>query len=983
VAIIALVTALGGLIAFLETWAGNHSDADTARSQALAMDALGHDMSSRQRENYDFYLYTTWNEWDWRRSRAEGSDEMLATQSSRVADIISPLTPLLDESKPYFNPETRFANYYTYHVDTNLITMTVLLEQRAFAIETANIWNGKADGYVTILTLLAVSLFLYGLSTTIKGDTRYLFAVVGTLLVGLSLLWALILTLIPVPTVPPEAIEEYARGVGLSYLGDYEQANGAFDATLQAYPRYGNAYNERGRAHLRSQKYAEAVKDFQQAIENGHKEQSTYWEMGWAYYLLGDYQSSVEAGRRALELNPDLLPVVMNIGTALLAKGETQAAMKQFEQGLSMAADPTSSVPASWNHNYLRLTIQDLDRLIAALDGQTGFDEEPDLSHVGDRAALRAVAEAARLRLKEGVVALETVGLPKMGQTEATLSPITFARYVGQNGELVGQGNAFPRGELSLVAMLFHDNLPQGAVVSRRVTRQWSDEPGAVEYLPTMGEDITWSGESQGTWQHVLQAPWPGDRGLQPGRYIVEYYVNSYLLKTNSFTIPDKETLIIGPIVFATERASGGIPRGPANLFPAGVAKVHALLNYSGVPEGNVARAQWYRDGTPYYTQETDDISGWGSHSFSLSDVLPGAYRLDLTMEGREEALQSASFEVAEISDYLQAIGREPDDPLFHLNLGDAYTYAGDYQEATARYKMATELDPQCAQCYHRWWSVLDGQRKYEEAIEKLQKAIELRPQMYDYLADLGQTYYELGDDQEAAAAYREAVPANPAHIYNEWGNAFYSLERYQEAVVKYQQSIELNPDDAVVHDNLGGAYHELGEYAEATAALEQAVALDPEYATAYNRWGNTLYAQERYTEAIEKYQKATELAPSTPLYHSDLGWAYFGVQEYEKASTAFQRAVELDPWYADDYNMWGRALYEQGKYREAAEKHQQAVDLEPDKALYHFNLGVDYYQLQEKEKAITELEKAAELAARQGDTELQQGAEEILKELR
>lgn len=980
--IIALVTALAGLIAFLETWADNHYATDIARSQALAMDALGHDMSSRQRENYDFYLYTTWNEWDWRRSLAEGKDEMLADRSSQAAAIISPLTPLLDESKPYFNPETQYADFYTYHVDTNLVTTTVLLEQRAFAIETANIWGGKADGYVTILTLLAVSLFLYGLSTTIKGDMRYLFAVVGTLLVGLSLLWALILALTPVPTVPSEAIEEYARGVGLSYLGDYEQASEAFDAALQAYPRYGNAYHERGKAHLRSQKYAAAVEDFQQAIENGHEDQSTYWEMGWAYYLLGDYPSSVEAGRRALQLAPDLLPVVMNIGTALLAKGETQAAMSQFERGLSMAADPSSTVPASWNHSYLRLTVQDLDKLIAALDGQTGFDEEPDLSHVEDRIALRSAAEAIRLRLKEGMVALEVANLPHMERTDAILSPIAFARYVGQDGELVGQGDTFPRGELSVVAMLSYDNLPQGAVVSRRVRRQWSDEPGAVEYLPTMGEDITWSGESKGTLKHVLQAPWPGDRGLRPGRYVVEYYVNGYLLQAKSFTVPDKETPIIGPVVFAPERASGGIPRGPANLFPAGVAKVYGLFDYSGVPEGSRVRAQWYRDGT-LYSQQSLTLGGWGTDFSALSDVPPGAYRLDLTMEGKEETLQSASFEVVEVGDYLQAIGKEPDDPLFHLNLGDAYAYAGDYQEAAAGYETATELDPQCAQCYHRWWSALDDQGKYEEAIEKLQKAIELRPQMYDYLADLGQTYYQLGDDGKAAAAYRQAVPANPASIYNKWGNSFYGLERYQEAVVKYQQSIELDPDDAVVHDNLGGAYHELGEYDKAAAAFEQAVALDPEYTTAYNRWGNTLYAQERYTEAAEKYQQAIELAPSTPLYHSNLGWVYFQVQEYERAAAAFQRAVELDPWYADDYNMWGRALYEQGKYRQAAEKHQQAVELSPDNALYHYNLGVDYYQLQEKEKAIAELEKAAELAARAGDEELQQDAEEMLKELK
>lgn len=915
VVLIALVTVLAGLVAFLQTRADNHYAADVRQSQTLAMDALGYDMSSRQRENYDFDLYTTWNEWDWRRSLAEGEDEALANRSSQVATIISPLTPLLDQSKPYFNPETQYADFYAYHVDTNLITTTVLLEQRAFAIGTANIWNGKADGYVTILTLLAVSLFLYGLSTTIKGDLRYLFAVVGTFLVGLALLWALILTLIPVPTIPSAAIAEYARGVGLSYNGDYERATGAFDAALQAYPHYGNTYHERGKAYLRLQQYAAAVKDFQRAIENGHEAQNTYWEMGWAYYLLGDYQSSLEASRRALKLDPDLLPVVMNVGTALLAKGETGAAMNQYERGLSMAADPHSSVPASWSHLYLRFTVQDLDRLIAALDGQTGFDEEPDLSHVGDRVALRAAAEAVRLRLKEGIVALEVASLPHMERTEATLSSITFARYVGRNGELVGQGDTFPRGELAVVAMLSYDNLPQGAIVSRRVMRQWSDEPGAVEDLPTMGEDITWSGEPRGTWQHVLKAPWPGNRGLRPGRYIVEYYVNSHLLQTRSFTVPDEETLIIGPIVFATEHASGGIPHGQAGFFPAGVAEVYGLFSYSGVPEGSRVRAQWYRDGVLYYSQETEDVSGWGSHSFSLTDVPPGLYRLDLFMEGREEALQSASFEVVEVNDYLQAIGREPDDPLFHLNLGDAYAYAGDYQEAVARYKMAAELDPQCAQCYHRWWSALEHQGKYEEAIEKLQKAIELRPKMYDYLADLGQTCYELGDDEKAAAAYREAVPANPAYIYNRWGNSFYSLERYQEAVAKYQQAIEL--------------------------------------------------------------------APGNSLYHSNLGWTYFQMQEYDRAGAAFQRAVELDPGDAADYNMWGRVLYEQGKYREAAEKHQRAVDLSPDSALYRYNLGVDYYQLQETEKAVAELEKAAALAARAGDADLQQDAEEMLRGLR
>jgi tetratricopeptide (TPR) repeat protein len=978
---VALVTVFAGIVAFLESWASSRYGTDVRQSQALAMDALGYDMSSRQRENYDFYLYTTWNEWDWRRIRA-GDDEALAERSRHVADMVSPLTPLLDESEPYFDPETQLADFSTYHVDTNLITTTVLLEQRGFAIETASIWNGKADGYVTILTLLSVALFLFGLSITIRGGLRYLFTAVGGFLVSVSLLWALILTLIPVPAVPDEAIAEYARGVGLSYLGYYEVAGEAFDAALQAYPRYGNAYHERGKIYLRSGDYTAAVADFEQAVENGREDPSTYWEMGWAYYLLGDYESALEANGCALDLAPDLLPVVMNVGTALLADGQTEAAMAQYERGLAMVADPDASIPASWSHLYLRLTVTDLDNLIAALDGWTGFAEEPDLSRVKDRAALKAAAEAARLRIKEGLVAIEAAGVSQMEPTGATLSPLVFARNVGLDGGLVGQGDTFARGALSVVATLSCEDLSQGAVVSRRVARQWADDPGAVEYLPTMGADIPWNGESGGSMQHVLRAPWPGDRGLRPGKYIVEYYVDSHLLQTGSFTVPDEDTLVFSPIVFATEYASGGIPYDPADLFPAGVAEVNALINYSGVPEGSIVRVEWYRDGELYYSQQTSAISGWGNHSFFISDVPAGTYRFDLSVEGQGEVLQSASFEVLEVGDYLQAIGGELDDSLFHRNLGDAYAYAGDYQAAADSYGSAAELDPQCGKCYYRWWSLLYDQAKYQEAIEKLEKAIELRPKEYEYVSDLGRTYYQLGEDEKAAAAYREAISANPASVYNRWGNAFFDLERYEESAMKYQQSLELNPDDAVVHANLGGAYRMLGEYDKAVAEFQEAAWLDPGYAWAYNRWGDTLYDQEQYAEAAEKYLEAATLAPAESLYYSNLGWAYFKLGWYEEAGNAFGYAVGLGP-SASDCNMWGRALYELGQYLEAAEKHLWAIDLNPDEPLYHYNLGWDYYQLQEWDNATAEFEKAAELAALQGDEDMLQDAQDALEALR
>lgn len=1000
VIIIALVAVFAGLVAFLETQASNQYATTVRQGQALAMDALGHEVSSHQKENYDFYLYTTWKEWNKRLDRAQGGDEELATRSEHIAALISPLTPLLDETQPYFVPETetedQYVNLGAYHVDTNLLQTTELLEQRAFAIETANIWNRKADGYVTILTVIAVALFLYGLSSTIEGTMRYLFASVGTLLVGIAMLATVTLAVRPVPDVPAEAITQYAQGLGLSYNGEYGAATEAFDAALQAYPHYSKAYYERGNAHYWLGDYAAAAADYQQAIEHGQDDKITYAELGWAYYLLGDYAASLEASRHAQELDPELLPVVMNIATALLASGETEAAMEQYEHALSIAANPNASVPASWNHRYLRWAVQDLDRLLAALEGQTGFEAEPDLSHVGDRAALQAAAEAARLRVKEGTVSIEAAGRPMLEPTGTTLSSLSFARYIGRGGEVVGQGDTFARGGLSVVVTLSFDNLPQAAIVSRRVTREWADQPGWTEDLPTMGEDLIWDGEPQGTWQHVMKAPWPGDRGLRPGRYFVEYYVNGHLAQSGSFLVPEDEKSIIGPIVFATECSSGSIPVGAAGLFPADLDTIYGIVSHSGVLLGTTVYEKWYRDGELYYQRETDDINGWATYCFTLDNVPSGNYRLDVYQEGQEAPLQSAGFQVLEPDDYLQAIGREPDDPLFHLDLGDAYAEADRYQEAAARYEQAIALDPQCARCYHHWWAILDEQGHYEQAIQELQKAIELNPKEYEYLTDLGQTYFAVGDEEQSVAAYRKVVQANPAWGYNAWANDLYDREQYEEAVTRYLQSIELNPLDEVVHTNLGGVYYQLGEYDKAGAAFEQAVTLDPGYAWAYNRWGDTLYAQERYAEAVQKYQQASELNLSRALYHSNLGWAYFQMGEYVRAKSSFQRAVELapgdavhhsnlgyvhleldeydlaevafeqavtiDPGYAWAYNQWGNTLYEQERYAQAVEKYRQAAELAPDTALYQFNLGITHYLLGEYNPAVTALQRAIEI---------------------
>lgn len=952
---IALVTIVAGLTAFLQTWASGHYAQEIRQSQALATATLGQDVSSRQREGYDFFLYTTWNEWDWRRSRAVSRDPALAERAAEVTALIAPLSPLLDEMGPYYITSTDTADLDSYHADRNIYTTTLLAEQRTFVTAAADAWNGKADGYVTVLTILAVTLFLYGLSTTVKGNMRFLFAVVATFLVVVGVAQILALTLGPVPTVPYTAIQSYARARADWWAGRTEEAQSAVEAALAAYPDYGSAHSLRASMLLGEGAYDDAAAAYRQAIAAGADDVGAYWNMGWTLYLAGDYAGAVEANRRALELAPHLLPVRMNVATTLLAQGQTAEALAEYEAGLGMAVDPALAIPLSWSRLYLRETVNDLDRLINALDGQTGFYQVPRLDKIADPAAVREAAVQARRRIKEGAVAIEATGATRVGGTSAQLGTLSFGLYAGRRGDLLAPADTFPRSILSLVVAVPYEKVPLGAVVSRRVVRmQYS---GVPEYLPTMGADVTWTGEEAGTLLQTMESPWPGQRGLLPGIYTVEYYVDGNLLQSASFTIPEKDTFIVGPLIVTLESQSGGIAFGADSIFPAGVAQLKGILSYSGLDDGANLYASWYRNGE-LYSQDSRYRDGWGSESFYLYDVPAGSWRLELASD--DLLLQTAEFQVVPLEDYLQAIGTPPeDDALFQRMLGDVYASAGNYTQADVYYARAVELDPACEQCYYRWWSALYDQERYQEAVAKIEEAIALNPENYNYLNRLGKTYYRLDDEENAKDAFRRGVPIAPATVYNAWGNTLYELARYDEAVIKYLQAVDLEPDISTYYANLGGAYQKMGEDELAAEAFAQAMALDPNQDSAYNKQGDLFYNEEQYAEAAEQYRQAIAINPGKALYHANLGNAYKKMGEYEPAAAEYQTAVELDPAYDYAWNQWGNLLYEQGDYAGAAAKYEQAVAIDPSDAIYYSNLGGAYRELGEYEQAAAAYEAA------------------------
>src|SRR5213075_1134987 len=123
------------------------------------------------------------------RERASAQHERGKTQQKRIEDVqrladvkatIAPLSPLLSDDN-YNNADVGgegklFADQGT---DTDLAK----LRQTALVTK-QNEYSNRAGGYVAVITVLAVALFLAGLSLTVGGAFRLLL-LVPSMLIGL------------------------------------------------------------------------------------------------------------------------------------------------------------------------------------------------------------------------------------------------------------------------------------------------------------------------------------------------------------------------------------------------------------------------------------------------------------------------------------------------------------------------------------------------------------------------------------------------------------------------------------------------------------------------------------------------------------------------------------------------------------------------------------------------------------------------------
>jgi tetratricopeptide (TPR) repeat protein len=355
------VTLVASVVAYLQTRAGNQEEIAARETQIEAIQGIGAQVSSQSEATSAYAVYVQASEYDRRATLARGRARVLGDtaegQAARreaerwetIRAAVVPLTPLLSEEQ-YATDPIFDSPYFS---DRNIEPDKVRLQQAALS-EKVNAWGNKANSYVAVLTLLAVALFLFGLSLTVGGGVRRLIAAPAVAIFAASILWSAIITVGSIPSTPQEAIDHVALGNRHMFQEEYDAAIEEFTKAIGLRSDYAEAYSRRATAHffrgasLAGEQFAtitdeegleRSIADDEQAVALGAEDPTTLGNLGYGYFLDGRYSDAEDLTLRAIDTNPVLPHLWGNLAVIKAALGDGPGASEALDRGIALALD--------------------------------------------------------------------------------------------------------------------------------------------------------------------------------------------------------------------------------------------------------------------------------------------------------------------------------------------------------------------------------------------------------------------------------------------------------------------------------------------------------------------------------------------------------------------------------------------------------------------------------------------------------------------
>ena len=316
--------------------------------------------------------------------------------------------------------------------------------------------------------------------------------------------------------------------------------------------------------------------------------------------------------------------------------------------------------------------------------------------------------------------------------------------------------------------------------------------------------------------------------------------------------------------------------------------------------------------------------------------------------------------------------------------------------DAEGDFRRVLQIDPQAGPAYANLGVVYMRRKQWAKALDSLNKAKGLMPNVAGIRLNIGLAYYRQSEFLKAIPSFESVMHEQPEAVQPRYllGLCYFFAERWADAATTLEplwtqesgkfpylyvlanaahragqaewddrasvQLMKIGNDSAEYH-LFAGKYHlNREEYDMAIAEFEAAAKANPTLAFVHFNLGVVYLKKQEYAQAREELLKDVAIEPDVALNYDRLGEVYWQMQDDANAEKSYREALRRDPRLISSYLGLAKIYSRQQKYPAALGEADKALRIDPERAEAHYIRGQALLHLGRKEEAKKEMSAAS-----------------------
>jgi Flp pilus assembly protein TadD len=306
-----------------------------------------------------------------------------------------------------------------------------------------------------------------------------------------------------------------------------------------------------------------------------------------------------------------------------------------------------------------------------------------------------------------------------------------------------------------------------------------------------------------------------------------------------------------------------------------------------------------------------------------------------------------------------------PNDVRAMLVYSRALIAKQDFVRAGKVLQMATARDPNNAEV-HRQLAVLAlANRNSAGARSEFLLAWRLEPNSRATLEDLLKTFVAASQSDAAIDLLKHEIQGHPREslLYHELAQLYLLQKRTKDATDALITAVNLSPNDTASALLLADVYATGNNTDAAAGLIAESLRRNSSDLSVVLRAAMLFSKLQRWEDAGKAYEQALQLDSDNAMAQNNLAWllaAHGG--DANRALKLAQQAKEKLPDDLQVTNTIGWLYYKKGIYQSARNYLKECADKDPTNSTFHYQLGMAYSKLGDRDEARKYLLRALSL---------------------